>query len=293
METISSVKFATLHNEKTIFYSHIRHLNEVFNKINSIDHEVILITGADDVSVGNFSAPNNVKYWFAQNCLVQHEKIIPIPIGLRNSFPHHIPNQSSILSGASYDNGKFIEDELIKIYLNDNRVPTKFLYLNFNTDSNMGYRIFIKNISKEIPHITYEDPIENENGYKNYWNQILDHESTLCPIGNGIDTHRIWETLYCKRIPITINGNCNKSIKINTGCWGESWQIPPQEDEYAIYTKLYSQLPIVILDNYEQLYDQNYLKSQIEYQKTKNYNIELIDFNYWKSYILNLEKTLL
>jgi regulation of enolase protein 1 (concanavalin A-like superfamily) len=70
-------------------------------------------------------------------------------------------------------------------------------------------------------------------------------------------------------------------------------QIPPQEDEYAIYTKLYSQLPIVILDNYQQLYDQDYLKSKIEYQKNKKYNIELIDFNYWKSYILNLEKTLL
>lgn len=293
METISSVKFATLHNENTIFYSHISHLNEVFNKINSIDHEVILITGACDVPVDNFSAPDNVKYWFAQNCLVQHEKIIPIPIGLRNSFPYHIPNQASILSGASYDNGKFIEDGLTKIYLNDNSIPTKFLYSNFNTDSNMGYRIFIKNISKEIPYITYEDPIENENGYKNYWNQILDHESILCPIGNGIDTHRIWETLYCKRIPITINANCFKSIKINTECLGESWQIPPQEDEYAIYTKLYSQLPIVILDNYQQLYDQDYLKSQIEYQKNKKYNMELIDFNYWKSYILNLEKTLL
>jgi len=293
METISAVKFATLHNDKTIFYSNTEYLHEVFLKINSLNHEVILITGNSDVSIFNQEFPKNIKYWFSQNVLTSNDNIIPIPIGLRNSFPYHIPNQFSILSGASYDNGKFIEDELTKIYLNDNSIPTKFLYSNFNTDSNMGYRIFIKNISKEIPHITYEDPIENKNGYKNYWNQILDHESVLCPIGNGIDTHRIWETLYCKRIPITINANCFKSIKISTGCGGESLQVPPQEDEYAIYTKIYSHLPIVILDNYQQLYDQDYLKSQIEYQKNKNYNIELIDFNYWKSCILNLEKTLL
>jgi hypothetical protein len=293
METISAVKFATLHNDKTIFYSNTEYLHEVFLKINSLNHEVILITGNSDVSIFNQEFPKNIKYWVSQNVLTSNDNIIPIPIGLRNSFPYHISNQFPILSGASYDNGKFIEDELTQIYLNDNSIPNKFLYSNFNTDSNMGYRIFIKNISKEISHITYEDPIENENGYKNYWNQILEHESVLCPIGNGVDTHRIWETLYCKRIPITINANWFKSIKINQDSYGESWQVPPQEDEYAIYTKLYSQLPIVILDNYQQLYDQDYLKSQIEYQKNKNYNIDLIDFNYWKSYILDLEKTLL
>jgi hypothetical protein len=274
METISAVKFATLHNDNTIFYSDTTYLHEVFLKINSLNHEVILITGNSDVSIFNQEFPKNIKYWFSQNVLTSNDNIIPIPIGLRNSFPYHIPNQFPILSGASYDNGKFIEDELTQIYLNDDSIATKFLYSNFNTDSNMGYRIFIKNISKEISHITYEDPIENENGYKNYWNQILEHESVLCPIGNGVDTHRIWETLYCKRIPITINANWVKSIKINTDSYGESWQVPPQEDEYAIYTKLYSQLPIVILNNYQQLYDQDYLKSQIEYQKNKKYILD-------------------
>jgi hypothetical protein len=292
METISSVKFATLHNEKTIFYSHIRHLGEVFNKINSIDHEVILITGADDVSVVNFSAPDNVKYWFAQNCLVQHEKIIPIPIGLRNSFPYHIENQSPILCGCDYYWGQISEKMLTQIYLNDNSIPNDFLYANFNLGSNLGYRPFLKNICEQVPFINYEDPVEDDNGYGNYYSKILDHQFNFCPIGNGIDTHRIWETLYCKRIPITLNCNCSKYPKINKDIVGESWQIPPQEDEYAIYTKLYSKLPIIVLDSYEELFDKNHLQELMEEQKNKKYNYELLDFNYWKNLILDLETTL-
>jgi hypothetical protein len=122
METISAVKFATLHNDNTIFYSDTKYLHEVFLKINSLNHEVILITGNSDVPIFNQEFPKNIKYCFSQNVLIPNDNIIPIPIGLRNSFPYHIQNQSSILSGASYDNGKFMEDEIAKIYLNDKTV---------------------------------------------------------------------------------------------------------------------------------------------------------------------------
>jgi len=292
METISSVKFATLHNNKTIFYSHIDHLHQVFDKIKSIDHEVILITGAGDIPVTSFSAPPNVKYWFAQNCLVQHEKIIPIPIGLRNSFPHYIDNQSPILSGCDYYWGQLSETLLTGIYLNVDSNPNEFIYANFNVGSNLGYRPFLRNICEQISFINYEDPIEDDNGYQNYYSKMLDHQANFCPIGNGIDTHRIWETLYCKRIPITLNCNCNKYPKINQDIIGESWQIPPQDDEYAIYTKLYSQLPIVILNSYEELIDRPYLQKIIDEKKKQEYNLDLIDFNYWKKLITDLEKTL-
>lgn len=293
MEIISANKFATLHNDTTIFYSHIAVLNEVFLKINKVDHEVILICGNGDISLTNQDLPSNVKYCFAQNALIQGEKVIPIPIGLRNSFPVYIPNQSPLLSGVSFDYGIMSERKLKEIYLNDNTVSSKFLYSNFSVYSNIGYRQFLKNVCKSISYINYEDSGgESELAYDNYITKILDHEATFCPAGNGVDTHRIWEVLYCKRIPITINANVTKSIKINTNYAGESSHIPPQNDEYSIYTKLYSDLPIVILDNYHQLSDEDYLKQQIEYQKSKKSNLNLLDFNFWKDMILDLEKTL-
>lgn len=292
MEILSAVKFATLHNEKTIFYSHISYLNEVFAKINKLDHEVILITGNCDPSLTSFIAPSNVKYWFAQNCLIQDDRVFPIPIGLRNPFPYLIDNQYPILSGAPYENGKFCEMTMKDIYLNNKSSPQQFIYSNFNVGTNPGYRSYIKDICERSSFISYDIPVESDSGFKNYYSKILNHEATICPIGNGIDTHRIWEVLYCKRIPITINCNCKRHLKINYNLSGESPQIPPMEHEYALYTKLYSELPIVILNSYEELLDEQHLKDMIELEKKKSSNFNLLDFMYWKEKILNLEKTL-
>jgi len=40
-------------------------------------------------------------------------------------------------------------------------------------------------------------------GTQDQWHETLgDHRLVLCPRGNGLDTHRAWETLYIGRIPV-------------------------------------------------------------------------------------------
>ena len=40
-------------------------------------------------------------------------------------------------------------------------------------------------------------------GTQDQWYETLgDHRLVLCPRGNGLDTHRVWETLYVGRIPV-------------------------------------------------------------------------------------------
>jgi hypothetical protein len=92
--------------------------------------------------------------------------------------------------------------------------------------------------------------------------KILEFESVICPIGNGIDTHRLWEVLYLKRIPIT--------FKVG---------------DFKIY-ELYSRLPIVILEKESDLYDKNLVFDKIECVKNKKYNMDLLDFNFWKNKML-------
>jgi hypothetical protein len=79
----------------------------------------------------------------------------------------------------------------------------------------------------------------------------------LCPAGNGVDTHRLWEVLYLKRIPIT--------IKVG---------------DYKIY-KLYEKLPIIILENESDLYDKVLLTKKLYEIKSKPYDINLLNINYW------------
>jgi len=133
-----------------------------------------------------------------------------------------------------------------------------------------------------------------DDGPKKYIEKLLNHEAILCPIGAGIDTHRLWEALYCKRIPVTINCNTFRHEKVSQSPHheGEFWHIPPLQYEYSIYTKLYSKLPIVVLNSYRELFDRKRLERLIQEQKEKEFDTQLLDFNYWEKMILDLEKTL-
>lgn len=280
--------FGSLHNGKTIFFSHMERLPKIFEEISSLNNEVILITGNSDKGIEPYvieSASKNIKYWFAQNHLSSKDNLFSIPIGLQDSFWNIRPDH-----GVGYDYAIEKVEIIKKTYLEDNTIPSKFIYSNFNPTTNPGYRNRMREICLNIPYINFEDSCLP---YQQFISNILDHEATFCPIGNGVDTHRLWEVLYCKRIPITIKVNSPSSTKVNNFLSGESNHAPILPDEYEIYNQLYSKLPIVVLDSFEQLYDIDLLKLKIIEQKNKKYDERILDFNYWKNKILDLEKTLI
>jgi hypothetical protein len=115
-------------------------------------------------------------------------------------------------------------------------------------------------MAKQSKYITLDNPILS---LYDMFQKIQDHKMVLCPAGNGIDTHRLWEVLYSNRIPVTININ-----------------------NYAIY-KLYKQLPIIILNTIDDML--NYGLINQEYLKIINtkYNLNLLSINYWIDRIQN------
>lgn len=94
------------------------------------------------------------------------------------------------------------------------------------------------------------------------FHKIMNYKMVLCPAGNGIDTHRLWETLYSNRIPITIKAG-----------------------NYKIY-ELYEKLPIVILDRPQELLDYGLIDSKYQEVINKTYNMDLLKVDYWKDIIL-------
>jgi hypothetical protein len=50
----------------------------------------------------------------------------------------------------------------------------------------------------------------NGQNYENYIDNIYNHKFVICPEGNGIDTHRFWESLYLGVIPVIINNKTTK-----------------------------------------------------------------------------------
>jgi hypothetical protein len=249
-------KFSSLHNGKDIIFCKTDYILEEFKNIEKSKNDIILITGNSDYSIDDrvFNLkPNNIVKWYAQNALVNHHILEPLPLGLENKNP-------SLRDGHGIGYYDRVSEKETLLSRNLNISPNKKIYSNFNINTNYHYRKTIKDVCYNSPHITWED---SNLTLTEFFNNILNYESVICPIGNGIDTHRLWEVLYSNRIPIT--------IKVG---------------DYKIY-ELYKKLPIIILNNIEELYDIETISYKINEIKSKKYDLEILDFNFWKNKILN------
>jgi hypothetical protein len=245
-----------LHDAQNIFFCKTDYLLEDFNIISKLDNEVVLISGNSDFNITDeivSKMPNNIKAWYAQNALANNSKVHPLPIGLENK------EASARMNHGIGWGDRVIQKEKAIETIQDSK-PTKFIYANFNIDTNLSHRTPIKNLVQNQKHITWKNPNLN---LIDFYEDIFDHEMILCPAGNGLDTHRLWEVLYCCRIPITIK----------TG-------------NYKIY-ELYKNLPIIILENMEQLLDEQYILDRYRLIKNTNYDKKILNINYWKEVINN------
>lgn len=153
----------------------------------------------------------NLIKWYGININTIHEKLISIPIGIANEI-------------WEYGN-----EELLNKINSTNINKDNLFYCNFNKNTNLIER------EKCLDII-------NRNNIKNYFYCDIDSYLevlkksyfNICPNGNGIDTHRFWESLYFKTIPIV-----TKSINV----------------------EFYKDYPIVIIDNWS---DFNYQYFTIE-----------------------------
>lgn len=247
-------QLSKLHNDETIFFCKMDYplLYNDFNTISKLKNNVILITGNSDYPITDEIvniAPKNIVKWYCQNALSNNQIICPIPIGMENKeeccrFGH----------GIGYID-RVTKKENIISNLNNN-IPNKFIYANFNITTNRQYRTKIKDFILNIEHIDWQEP---NLSLKEFFKRIQQYKMVLCPIGNGIDTHRLWEVLYCNRIPIT--------IKIG---------------DYKIY-KLYEQLPIIILNHIDEL--KNYDLLNIKYTEAIKLSNKMLFNSYWQNLI--------
>ena len=96
------------------------------------------------------------------------------------------------------------------------------------------------------------------NPFRDYLLDLKSHKYSLCPQGNGYDTHRFWESLYMKTIPI-----------VKRTVMTEFWE---------------NFFPIILIDDWNDI-DLEKLKENYE-DLNKWDNYDLLDFNnYIKNFI--------
>jgi hypothetical protein len=200
------------------------------NKTLLPNYKFKLITHNSDNCIGSeffdYISKTNLKKWFAQNVNYKHPKLIPIPIGIANEeWPHG-------------------DVKILQSIMDQKHKKNQLMYANFNIHTNPKQRRYcLENIKPEY--------VKNNSTFEIYLTQTAQSYFSICPMGNGIDSHRIWESLYLKTIPIV-------------------------ENTYNIsYLKKQYDLPIILLNDWNELKNIN-LCPDMYFQKIENFDMNRI-----------------
>ena len=178
---------------KIFVYTHIlSYLIETLTEKINKNIKIVLYTHNSDHHFNNeyknLVECDNIVHIYAQNIDYgsYNSKITLLPIGLANAmWPHGDMIALYTVMKDTYRN-----------------IKERDIYVNINPNTYM-YRGEILNKIKETK--CYD--LSSGKPYIEYLRELSEHRFCLCIRGNGLDTHRFWESLYLGVIPVIINNN--------------------------------------------------------------------------------------
>ena len=237
---ISDVSVEDIKKYKKIFiYTHFVH--DFMDKfLDYLNDDTIIMTHNSDNGIyeehRKYLDTKKIIKWFCQNREIPHPKLFSIPIGIANSqWPHG--NQNIFRSIRENDTKK-----------------ENLVYKNFKIDTNYGERALCDSITSANGISMSPNTVQEQ-----YWNNIKKSLFVISPPGNGIDCHRIWESLYLRSVPI---------IKL----------VGAQKHAFSQFTHL----PILFVNDWNEV-TVDFLRSKIQHYIDFNFSdISEIDINFWK-----------
>jgi hypothetical protein len=171
---------------------------------------IVLLTHNGDADIGErhrrYADDPRISQWFAQNAVLEHPKVTPVPIGLANrQWPHG--NTGALVDAVAAATG----------------TKKLGLYVNFETGTNPSKREPILSALRDKPFSVLgrrattrsriaatvgrllghtARPADKALPYRDYLRELSQWMFCVSPPGNGLDCHRTWEALYLGAIPV-------------------------------------------------------------------------------------------
>ena len=189
----------------------------------------------------------------ASNNVVLDKRVISVPIFVTNtSWCKVIGNLDVIVE--QFKKPKFYGEK-----------GENLLYMNFNNSHGRNYCYFeernnvydLFNSKDWVTKGTFE---RNHDGHRRFVEQIYNHKFILCPWGNGVDTHRLWMSLYLGSIPVT--------------------------KDHPTYQN-YRHLPIIFINDWNEVTEE-FLHKKYEEISNKTYDFSILNINYWDNLFSSL-----
>ncbi len=158
-----------------------------------IEYPYILISHNDDTNIDEYFSKyidEKILHWFAQSVTFKHPQLTALPAGISNLYHNNIGQLRYFDQKNIKKEGKTLIRYNFSIKSSAERIDAKK-----NLDKNpLSKKIEVKNQDEYIELIK-----------KSYY--------VASPSGAGVDSHRTWEAMYLRTIPIVIKNPMNKHFK--------------------------------------------------------------------------------
>jgi hypothetical protein len=181
--------------ENDVIFTNTYFINILFEVLRDLNFQNIkIISSQTDHFIDKklfYKKPEAVSYWYSINVCYKNAFLKSIPLGLANNY------SPKNLNKLDYKKLKIFENKVEQIYV------------NFETNTNYFHRSRLKkSISKNDFYYFEKNKIDN----LEYLKKLNMFKYVLTPWGNGIDSHRVWETLYAGSYPLIPKHNNFYSI---------------------------------------------------------------------------------
>ena len=218
----------------------------LFEKLRLTRKRIILVTGEGDFPCDAFRQkflPKNVVHWFSTNVTHLHPRVTALPLGLGTAHDPVTLKASELLAAAKKEIPK-----------------DQWLYVSFRPETNRGVRQKIydhfQHRSQHESWITFQPPGASAS-HELFLAELTRHHFVLCPPGNGVDTHRLWEALTAGSYPIVWNSKAMKPFEA---------------------------LPILFVNDVEEI-TLDFLKENLTQLEGKKKNLFMLEMPFWEKKI--------
>ena len=188
-------------NPRTVFcYGDL--ITEFHKIMDLFKNPFVLITHNSDMNIVDnptvhaiLNHPKLIR-WHGQNVGHLHSKLYFLPIGIANrQWPH----------------GNLEMFEYIFKNYDLSVVKKKWAYMNFKIDTNKEKRMkCYEALFNKVQYLSLTSPMEN-------LLRMMEYRYCICPEGNGLDTHRLWECYYLQVVPVMLKTPYSLNIQNQTG----------------------------------------------------------------------------
>jgi hypothetical protein len=213
-------------NNPYLIFCYGHRLEELAEKIDFFMNDFILFSHNSDFNIKDTPSVKKIldcarmQKWYAQNLCIEHEKLELLPIGIANSqwqhgyltFMSFYNNMGANNMGANNMGANNMgannmgANNMGANNMGDNNMGANNMHINKNKNVYFNFNIGTNRLKRQDCHdklihkLSWLHPVYQLDNLR----RLVEYKFCICPEGNGADTHRLYEALYLKTVPIVI-----------------------------------------------------------------------------------------